>query len=227
MMVSFPFFSEPIAFGEEYIPVVCIENPSCLLHTIRALQSGQPEEYNVVFSERYTPFSFAKYGFFLTDYTAYSLPAPLVKKLYAHIETVCQADMTEEAYAVRKAVLTFLDKLNEQLDYGFAFEEDFSVTEILKMQKFLPDLQGEEPVEMLLDFLILLCRLQPLRCCVLLHLHQYFSEQQLLPFFREVIMRHIPLVLLEGSVSFSQSCCEKKYILDKDLCEILEPNSRV
>lgn len=227
MMVSLPFFSEPVSADGQHIPVVCIENSGCFLQTVAALQSGQPEENNIVFSENYIPFSFAKYGFFLTDYVHYFLPPALVKKLYAHIETICQTDMAEEAFAVKQAVISFLDTLNGHLDYAFLFEEDCPITGILKMQSFLPDFQGDQPIETLLNFLILLCELQPLRCCVLLHLHQYFTEEQLQPFFREIVMRHIPLILLEGTTPFIPSAYEKRWILDRDLCEILAPDRGV
>lgn len=222
MMISFPFLTEPIHFSSEQIPVLCLENQLTFRKTVSALYSEVPEENDIIFSENYEPFPYKNHVQFITDYCSFHISSSFLKKLYTNFSAFCVTDLAEETAYLEQTVFNFLDKINAHYDFDFSYNEDFCLPEFFKSQSFLPDFNTESSLENLLSYILIFQKYCPMRCFILLNLHQYFSESELEPFFKELLYRKIPLLLIESGVHFEKASQEKLYILDKDLCEILE-----
>jgi CRISPR type II-A-associated protein Csn2 len=90
------------------------------------------------------------------------------------------------------------------------------------MQCFKPCLSKENLLSTLLDFILLTKKYSSVKCFVLLNLHNYFDLSELEIFYKELTYQNINLLVIENKKCFETLYAEKVYIVDEDMCEIIE-----
>lgn len=221
-MISFPFFSQPIPLNNKYISVICIENPTYFRDTIISFFNENPEEKHIIFSKNYEPFAFKNHVIFIYDYYNFKFSSTILKKLYNDISIFCQSELAEETSFLIQSIFNFLDIVNKQYDFDFSYNSEFELANFLKSQNFVPNLSNTNLLETLLDYILIVQKYNPINCFILLNLHQYFTENELALLYTEILNRHIPVLVLENTQYFKKLEKELCYILDNDLCEIVE-----
>jgi CRISPR type II-A-associated protein Csn2 len=204
-MVSFDFLTKPIELNFDKVNVLYIENQHLYRNTIFHFYNGCLEESNIVFSENYNPISSA-----------------FMKKMYEDVSIYINTFLLENMSSVKSEILTLLENLSAGFDYDFEFKDDVDIVDLLKMQSFKPSLSKENLLSTLLDFIILMNKYSSVKCFVLLNLHNYFDLSELEILYKELSYQNINLLVIENKKCFETLSAEKVYIVDEDMCEIIE-----
>lgn len=222
MMVTFDFFSEPVELREDSISVVCIENKKIFRKTVAAFFDGCPEESNIYFSENFETLKYKGNVCFIPSYYEFDFSAAYMKKLYETLSVYANTNLCEEVQNIQSASMQFFLKIAEEYDYDLEFSDCLDIISLFKMQSLKPSLSTENLLSTLLDFLTLTKKYSLVKCFVLLNLHSFFEEEELTIFYQEIKYRKIDILVIEDIKHFDSLPIEKFYILDKDLCEIVE-----
>ena len=65
-------------------------------------------------------------------------------------------------------------------------------------------------------------RYSSIKCFVILNLHTYFSLAELELFYKELAYQSIEILVIENKKVFNSLQNEITYIVDEDMCEIIE-----
>lgn len=60
------------------------------------------------------------------------------------------------------------------------------------------------------------------KCFVLLNLHCFFGENELELIYKELVYQNVEVLIIENVMHNNRLSFEKVYIVDKDLCEIVD-----
>ncbi len=222
MRLGCSYLSEPIHLSNGLINVLSIENKAIFRRLIKALIIGEPEMENFIFSKDYTPLSFKKNICFIKDSYNLSLSSTFIKKLYDDMASFCNNEMLEQTFFMKKVISDFVSKISEKFDFDFIFNEDVILQDIFKMQGIKPDIESENVLEALYEYIVLIRKYSSINCFVILGLHQNFDSEELEIFYKELVCRDIIILDIESSTDFVPCQSEKLTIIDKDLCEIVE-----
>lgn len=222
MMVCFDFLSKPIDLEMNKVSVLCIENPRLYRETVGAFYDNCPEESNIVFSENFSPVKFSNRVLFVPDVFSLSFSSSFMKKIYDGVSAYSNTYLQEEMLRLRSEAAGFLEKVAESFDFDFEYNENLDISDFLKMQGFHPSLCKDDLLSTLLDFLTLTKKYSTVKCFVLLNLHLLFGQDELDLLYKELEYREINLLVLENVKAFSVSDKERVFVVDNDLCEIID-----
>ncbi len=222
MMVSFDFLSEPLVLSDGYVSTLCIENQEVYRSVISAFLSENTEEENIVFSENYTPMKFKGNICFIDNVFSLSYSNSVLKKLYEQVEKFCNSDIQVQTASLKGEILNYFGLITSEFDYDLDYSADIDLVDIFKAMHLKPSTDNTSQLENLLNFIVFIKNYTPVKCFVLLNLHLYFSSKELDVLYRDIIDRHITVLVIENVKSFDKSELEKIVICDKDMCEIVE-----
>lgn len=221
-MVSFDFLSKPIEFLNNKISVLYIENQSLYRKTVSALYGSSPEESNIIFSQNFNPINFKNNVCFVPNVFTVDFSTPFVKKVYADLADYSNTYLFEDLAFLNSNIMFFLEKLSFSFDYDFDYNSQFDITDLLKIQSFKPSLNQDDLLSSLLDYIILTNKYTSPKCFVILNLHSCFSSSELEILYKELMYQNIKLLVIEGKKCFDTVPFEQIYIVDEDMCEIVD-----
>lgn len=222
MRIMLDVFSEPIQLNDDKVTVICIENKLYFRKIVSALCDGYTEEQNIVFSKNYEPFRYKNNVLFISDYYNLQFSSAFMKKIYDNISFFCEEEIQEETIKLKQMILDYFDIILQNYSYDFSCKDDVTLAELFKIQNLQPLLEKDDLLDALLEYILLTQKYSPVKVFVLLNLHTNFSEEELKIFYKDLIQRKIPIMVLESNSEFEKSVYEKITIIDKDLCEIIE-----
>lgn len=202
------------------IPIVCIEHQESLRETVSFFESGEFSINPPVFSKNFEPIDNKKIQF-VSHFFELSFSTSFYKKVYYDMQKLCFDCFSEEVLALNCQTTRLLEQIAEKYDFDFTFNDTVDLISVFKSQNLKADFQSENKLEQLLNYIILTQKYAPVNCFVLLNMHLYFTETELILFYEEVKKRNITVLLIEA-VCFPKLPGEKYYILDKEYCEIFE-----
>ena len=91
---------------------------------------------------------------------------------------------------------------------------------MLKLLSFAPDRSDRTQMEQLLDFMRLHRTFFQTELFIMVHLHDYFSADEIRSFSESALYEKFHLLLLEAAQPRQTLECERLRIIDADLCEI-------
>lgn len=222
MMVSFDFLSDPIELSPGKASSLYIENQKLYRNTIINLYAECPKNCGVVFSEKYEPLNFKGNICFVSDFCRLDFSSSIIKKLYEDFTMYACDFMLEQTTALKAEVLKFLEKLNEGFDFDFSFKEELELADLFKIQCLKPKLGNEDIPENILDFVKFMKKYTSFKCFIFLNLHSFLTPDELEIFLNEIAYLNVCVLMLENKKCFNNSSKEVVYIIDEDLCEIVE-----
>lgn len=222
MMVSFDFLTKPICLSNHKINVLYIENQQLFRNTVSCFYTGSFDENNIVFSENYTPVKFKNNICFISDIFSIDFSASFLKKVYEDLSDYANTYLQESTVSIKADIINYLEKLSQNYDYDFDFNDNLEISDLLKMQGFKPNMNSNNLMSRLLDYIIMTRRYSPVKCFVILNLHSYFSPTELELFYRELTYQSIEILVIENKKVFDSIQNEITYIVDEDMCEIIE-----
>ena len=221
-MVSFEFLTKPIYLSQDKINVLYIEEPQLFRNTVRCFYDCVFDESNIVFSENYNPVKFKNNVCFIPDIFNIDFSTSFLKKVYEDLSNYTNTYLQEDAVGVKADIINLLDKLSQNFDFDFDFKDDVEITDLLKIQNFKPNMSGNDLLSRLLDYIIMTRRYSSIKCFVILNLHQYFSFAELETLYQELSYQNVEILIIENKKVFDSIQNEKIYIVDEDICEIVE-----
>lgn len=222
MMVSFDFLTDPIELSSDKVSSLYIENQKLYRNTVLNLFSECPKNGGIVFSENYEPLKFRGNISFVPNLYSLDFSSSLIKKMYEDFTVYACNYMIEQTAALKADVLNFLEKLNENFDCDFIFKEELDLADLFKIQCLKPNLENEDLPEKVLEYVKFMKKYTSVKCFVFLNLHSYFTLEELELFFNELVYQNVSVLLIESKKCFENSHREAVYIVDGDLCEIVE-----
>lgn len=224
MMVSFDFLTDPIELSTDKVCSLYIENQKLFRNTVLNLFSECPKNCGIVFSENYEPLKFRGNISFVPNLYSLDLASSLIKKVYEDLTVYACNYMVEQTATLKADVLNFLENLNDNFDCDFAFKEELDLVDLFKIQCLKPNLENEDIPEKVLEYVKFMNKYTSVKCFVFLNLHSYFSSEELKLFFNELAYLNVSVLLIESKKCFESLQREAVYIVDSDLCEIVEKN---
>lgn len=222
MMVNFDFLSEPIVLKEDTVQVICIENQKLFRKIYTSFINGELEENKIVFSNDYIPFKFKDNVCVINNYFSLSYSTAIMKKIYKQIESFCIIEQAKETFELKTHIINYMDSIANAFDYDFDFNYDINLTELFKTVNLTPATDKTEALNCLLDYILIINKYATPKCFVLMNLHLYFTAEEIELFYRDIIDRHIYLLVIENISAFEKNSNENIIIFDTDFCEIVD-----
>ena len=220
MMLASDFLSVPLEIKDDGISVLCVENKELFRNIVGAFYDEYPEKMEMVFSDNYTPFKYKGNVCFIGNFYHLELTSAITKKIYENITSFCNEEMQNETLRLKAEVTSFMEKVIDSYDYDFNYNADFNLPDLFKMMNLKPDINNEDMLNSLSDFILLIKKYTSVKCFILLNPHLYFCEEELDVFYKEIVYSHIPVLMIENNANFRKSHYETVRIIDNDLCEI-------
>lgn len=228
MKLMHPLLTKPILWREGKIPVLTAESPQVFRNMVFDIsQQSEGDEGAFVLSSQDIPLDCSEHLRVIRDYVFLSLDN---KKLQNHFHTWVQTAISEslprETESLNQKIGQYLEELTAVTDYPTTFLHGDYVNALLKSQKFLPVLDGESPLERLMQYFELYSGLLKEQCFVLVSAKSYFDKDQLLQLYKMTAYQKWNLLLLENRVD-SLLPQEDYYVIDADLCELRLDSSEI
>ncbi len=222
MMVNFDFLSKPIILKEDNVQVLCVENQKLFRKIYTAFIKGELEENNIVFSDEYVPFKFKGNVCVINDYFSLSYSSSIMKKLYEQIENYCNIEQAKETLELKTHIVNYTESIVKAFDYDFEFNYDINLTEIFKTINLTPVVDKTETLNSLIDYMLIINKYVSPKCFVLMNLHLFFTADEIELFYRDIVDRHLCLLVVENINGFEKNNYENIFIYDDDFCEIVK-----
>lgn len=219
MMVAFDFLSEPINISHSRISVLCIENKALFRKIINSLYHDTTGENKIIFSDDFVPVDF-KFVCFISDYFKLDVTSSFTKKMYDDISLFCHNEFQNDVARLYSEIENLFGKIIDEYDYDFSFCDDYSLPMLFKALDLKPDFESNFLLENLIQYILIIHKYSKIKCFVLANLHQYFTEDELKEFYKELYYNKISAFVIENSKQFITAECEDVVIVDSDLCEI-------
>lgn len=222
MMLGFEIINEPIDFQQNNINVLCLENNELYRDFVKCFYDENLEQQNIVLSENYEPIKYKGNVLFVNDYFKLNFSSSQLKKMYDDISLYCTSNLSLEETQLRSKIIEFFDFVIKEYDYDFEYNIDFTLQELFKALSLKPAVDCENLLQSLLDYILFAYKYIKPKLFVMLNLHLYFSSEELQKIYKDICYRDIKLLVIENSKSFDLVENEKVFIIDKDLCQIVD-----
>lgn len=117
-------------------------------------------------------------------------------------------------------VFQFLEEIIEQADYPLTYNEDIDIKSIFKLVNLKLDSSAESMPEQLYEYIRLHQQILGIKVFVFVNLRTYLTDEELEDLLRYLEYYKASILLIESQDRGEKFKGEKKYIIDKDLCEI-------
>ena len=221
MRLSHPMLSAPIHWRENRVPVLVVEHPKVYRQFVFSLsRQAEGEDGPFVLSLQYEPLDCGECLRVVRDYAALSLDdRKLQNRFQALVQAVVREELAEKTDHVQHMIAAYLEAVAAAIEYPVTFSDGEYALPLLKALKCQPTLDGEEPLEQLIQYLELCHMLLKNQCFVLVGEHTCFSKEELGELYRMANYKKWRLLLLEPYITMPLPG-EEVCLLDKDLCEL-------
>lgn len=221
MRLSHPLLEEPLHWKEERVPVLVLEHPRIFRRMVWELSTqaaGETGEF--VLSYDYEPLDCGDHLHVLRDYVALALDdRKLQNRFQTLLQSLLREELSFETDEFQQGAVRFLETVARHVEYPVSFSGGEYAVSLLKALKFQPVLDGEGPLERVIQYLELYHGLMKRQCFVLVEAHSYFTADELRSLFCMAAYRKCPLLLLEHHRPASLEG-EDIRLIDEQMCEL-------
>lgn len=213
--------SAPIHWREGMVPVLVAEHPEMFRNMVFELSNqASGEEGSFVLSFNYEPIDCAEHLHVIRDYVALPLDdRKLQNRFQKVLQTVVQEQLAAETDKLQQEIANYLSCVILQIDYPISFSAGTYVMPLLKALKCQPFLDGDSPLERLMQYIDLYNRLMPSQCFTLINGHSFFSSRELEELYKAALHQKWRLLLLDQTFSAPLQV-EDVCLIDRSLCEL-------
>ena len=210
-----------IEYYENDIIELVIENAGAFSDIIRMLiDQNNGGEGDFQLSSNSKSISLVNYSDIIIDYFSFSTNSKkIINKLYSNMESVAN-NMIEEKTSINAKLISVLDDISLSLGSAdLTYNLDFKWTDIFKIYNVSFEEEYSDISERISAYIKILSMFTDVRLLFLVNLKAYISGNDLKNIYQIANYCNINLFLIE-SHEFVERTCEKRYIIDKDLCFI-------
>lgn len=143
----------------------------------------------------------------------------IISKLYQELKEQSNDMFFEEGMALNTHIVTYIDKVINQVPYALNYNPDFEITNLLKIYNVEIESLGKTLLERVVDYLRVMGQICMIKTFVFVGMKQYFTEEEIKQLYEFVFYEKINLIIIE-SIHVNHIESEKCWIIDKDLCII-------
>ena len=221
MRFCHPYFDTAITTGGDKINTVTIENSfvfSELLRDISSSIEGNTEKSMLFDGEK--SLSFQSCAELLSSFFPFDMnKKTLLNKIASALEKdALSPEKYNESMKIVAETEAFLSSLSESFDCNLLFTK-ISPGSIIKASGLEIVDDYNSLAEKILDYFEIVREFEKDKIFFTVNLRSFFSDKEADEFFRSVVMHGFSVVMFENK-DYPKSKCEKRLIIDSDLCII-------
>ena len=222
MKLIHPEWNFQVDFDEKKIPVIYIENPTHYSQIIgEFINQCKKVDGRFVLSNGSKEIPFDKSVDFIFNPFILDLnERKIITKLYQFLESNVVEDYFADKMEVSIQILSFIDKLVSTQEYPLTYNQEISIQDVFKLVDVKIDLEAGKLVEQLVDYMNITRSLCEYELYIFVNLKQFINKEELDKLMKNCIYDKISILLLESSDLYERAQYEKKYVIDRDLCDL-------
>lgn len=145
----------------------------------------------------------------------------ILNKLYSEMNELAKSEeFFVKTQEVIQGIQKYLLDLEYATDYILTFEQEIELPALFKAAGLRHEEIEENYFERIIRYVKIVVSILHIRVLVFVNLRSYLTDEQIQELMEEALRQQIYVVLVENS---QKNCIEggKRYIIDKDMCEIL------
>ena len=221
MNISYPDYNILISTKEGTNTVICIENPVAYADVVGNIyHQMNGEDGDMIWSQDGKGINISKKG--VVVFNPYSISPNekrVINKLYQELEEKARDYIQEDSALLESAIVTYLDKLIEEVPYGISYDFVPGISALLKMYDVRIDECADSLLERIIEYIKALHRICGIQVFVFVGLKNYISSDDNKQLYEFVSYEKIDLILVESKQRALISS-ERYLIVDESLCTI-------
>lgn len=220
MKLVHPNIEQQIIFEENQIPMIIVENQRCFtLFAESFSEQINGEKGSFVLSHDNEPLEINKKMIFIPTLVPFDINSRThINKLYQRLKEVANSDNNYiETQTIIQSLERYIYSIENDLSFDITLAKEFDITNIFKGFSIQFSSQGDV-VEKLIDYIQITNELIGERIYVIINLRSFVSDTDTELFYQTILAKKYRVLLLESSIHKALPC-EKRIIIDKDLCE--------
>ena len=220
MMIKFEYLTDPIKLRDG-VQFLVIENKPLYRRVIEAFHNDTVGELFVL-SENYVPLDMKKTLCYIGDIFDLSYSdRKLSTKLSTELEQTANDVLFSDILSVTEKLNTIGERLSFEFDFDVAYNDTVSTGDIIKLLSFKPRLDADSALENTIRFMKIWRKYLGVKLFAISGLCCFFSHDELSVLHRELSAENI-CALDIGSAVPNDVNPVNIYIIDKDLCEVID-----
>lgn len=221
MRLIYAKYEIEIQLRENEVYTLVLEQPAAFIDFLRNLMAQiDGMEGELILSEGDQQLSFAKNAVLISNpLMVDSNEKRVLTRLYKELDQNVKNLMYEKYSMVSSELLQFMEDMTATMPYQLSTETDLNIMALLKAYDVKIAVEGNDPLERLIDYLRALSSICGIRVFVILNLKHFFTVDQVAQLYEFCFYSKIFLINLEGQKNYILPE-EKCVIIDKDLCFI-------
>ena len=223
MKLVYQDFSRPIFEEKDNFVELIIESPECFGAYISELtEQCKGQEGRYVLSDKEKEVDLAKNVEIIFDIFSLEINEKrILNKLYSEMNELAKSEeFFVQTQEVIQGIQKYLLDLEYATDYILTFEQEIEIPALFKAAGLRHEEIEENYFERIIRYIKIVVSILNIRVLVFVNLRSYLTDEQIQELMKEALRQQIYIVLVEN---FQKNCIEggKRYIIDKDMCEIL------
>ena len=161
-----------------------------------------------------------KYLFTFYDYFSFDINKYALNKFYKKLKEISMLEYLPETSNLKNKIEEYVYKITKEYDLYLDISCDLDIIEILKSLNVKIKQYDKLSLDKIINYMNIISEIFNIKHFVFISLKNYFTEKEILDFYKYIIYNEFNIVLVEVNDLKSLKTYEKTYIIDKDLCEI-------
>lgn len=175
---------------------------------------------NILLSKDIELLSADKYLFTFYDYFSFDINKYALNKFYKKLKEISMLEYLPETSNLKNKIEEYVYKITKEYDLYLDISCDLDIIEILKSLNVKIKQYDKLSLDKIINYMNIISEIFNIKHFVFISLKNYFTEKEILDFYKYIIYNEFNIVLVEANDLKSLKTYEKTYIIDKDLCEI-------
>lgn len=143
----------------------------------------------------------------------------LLTKLYNKMKKEALDNYYIETCEVSGKIMKYLALISSKINADMIFDDSIDIAGVFKLANIRFDDSGDSIAEKLVSYMLNVRELEGDKWFIAVGLKSYIGRAELTEMYKTVFLNKLKLLLIESCEKESVAG-EKKYVIDKDLCEI-------
>jgi CRISPR-associated protein Csn2 len=144
----------------------------------------------------------------------------ILSHIYEEMLEVSEQEYYSSKSEINRSIVALLDALEEKMPYPLEYSLELDFLQMLKLYGVKIEMQGEELMERLVNYIRLLHQVLGMEIFVFVHLMDYFSWEEMDKLEEMIRYEQISVLIVENKIRQEDSVHHKWWIVDRDSCII-------
>ena len=220
MMIKFEYLTDPFEI-KGGLQALVIENKPLYRRVTETFHNDTAGDLFVL-SENFTPIDMKKSICYIGDIFDLSYSdRKLITKLSVELEQTANEILFSEFLSVTEKLNIIGERLSYEFDFDVSYNDTVSTGDIIKLLSFKPRLDADSVLENTVRFMKIWRKYLGVKLFVSSRLCRCFTHDELSALHRELSAEDIRVLDIDSIIS-NDTKPDNLYIIDKDLCEVID-----